>query len=328
MRRREFITLLSGPSALWPLSAYTRQQASLARIGILWSYFPPTQPIPIRDAFRRRLRELGYVEGQNVSFEERWAEGKPERFPALAVELVRIPVDVIVTTGDAPIRAAKQATSTIPIVMAVSGAPVEAGYVASLARPGGNITGLSSRSPELNAKLLELLKDAVPHVARVAVLWNAANPVKALDFAETQTAARALGITLQSVAVQATNDFDGAFEKITRERPDALIALVDEFINVNARQVGGFAAKSRLPAMFGDRRHVDAGGLMSYGPSLPDMFRRAAELVDKILKGVSPGDLPIEQPAKFEMVINRKAARALDLELSSLLLDRADEVIE
>jgi putative tryptophan/tyrosine transport system substrate-binding protein len=152
--------------------------------------------------------------------------------------------------------------------------------------------------------------------------------VKALDFAETQTAARALGITLQSVAVQATNDFDGAFEKITRERPDALIALVDEFINVNARQVGGFAAKSRLPAMFGDRRHVDAGGLMSYGPSLPDMFRRAAELVDKILKGVSPGDLPIEQPAKFEMVINRKAARALDLELSSLLLDRADEVIE
>jgi putative ABC transport system substrate-binding protein len=311
-----------------PPSSDAQQVKTIPRIGILWGGSPPSEPAPSRDAFRQGLRELGYAEGQNIALEERWAERQPERLPALAAELVHLQVDVLVTTGDAQVRAAKHATSTIPIVMAVSGAPVEAGYVTSLARPGGNITGLSVRSPELSAKLLELLKEAVPNVARVAVLWNAANPVKVLDFRETQDAARVLGVTLQSVEVRAAHDFEVAFAAITRERPDAFIALVDEFSNQHSSQIGGFAARSRLPAIFGDRRHVEAGGLMSYGPSLRDMFRRAATLVDKILKGAKPADLPVEQPTKFELVLNRKTAQVLGITFPPTLLVLADEVIQ
>jgi putative ABC transport system substrate-binding protein len=302
------------------------------RIGFL-SFGPsPPRPVPPASnfaAFLQGLRDLGYVEGQNAVLESRWADLQADRLPALAADLVRLQVDVIVTTGDAAVRAARQATTTIPIVMAVSGDPVGSGYVASLARPGGNVTGLSFLSPDLSAKLLELLKEAVPGMSRVAVLWNAANPVKALDFRETQRAARTLGLTLQSAEVRSTNDFDRAFAAITRNRPDAVITLVDEFMDQEAHvmRIADFGAKSRLPGIFGDRRHVVAGGLMSYGPSLSDMFRRAATYVDKILKGARPADLPVEEPARFELVINQRTAKALGLTIPPLLILRASEVI-
>ena len=313
-----------------PLASDSQQVGKIQRIGVLWIRSAPPGPDPVVDALRQGLTELGYVGGQNIRLEHRWAEGKPEQFPALAAELVRLKVDVIVTTGDAPIRAAMQATRTIPIVMAVSGDPVGSGYVASLARPGGNVTGLSFLSPDLSAKLLELLKETVPNASRVAVLWNAANPVKTLDFKETQRAARLLGLTLQSVEVRAANDFDTRLVAITRERPDAILTLVDEFMNQpeHRRRIGDFAAKSRLPAISGDRRHVEAGGLMSYRPSVRDMVRRAAYFVDKILKGAKPADLPVEQPTRFELVINLKTAKALGLTIPQSILIRADQVLQ
>ena len=321
-------------AVLWvPVPSDAQPAARVYRIGLL-SFGPPFPgPIPpasVFGAFLQGLRERGYVEGQNAILESRWAELKADRLPALAADLVRLRVDVIVTTGDAAVRAARQATSTIPIVMAVSGDPVGSGYVASLARPGGNVTGLSFLSPDLSAKLLELLKETIPSVSRVAVLWNAGNPVKVLDFRETQRAARILGLTLQSVEVRSTNDFDRAFAAITRQRPDAFITLVDEFMNQEAHRlrIADFAARSRLPGIFGDRRHVAAGGLMSYGPSLTNMFRSAATYVDKILKGAKPADLPVEEPARFEMVINLKTAKALGLTIPPMLLLRADEVIQ
>jgi putative ABC transport system substrate-binding protein len=280
------------------------------------------------EAFHQGLREHGWIEGQNITIEYRWARDRPDRFPELAADLVREQVDVIVVSGGEPaIAAAKHATSTIPIVMAVSGDPVGAGLVASLARPGGNITGLSILSPELGGKRLELLKEAVPQASRVAVLWNAADPGKAREWHDTQAAARRLGMTLQSLEVRGPEDFDGALAAMTREPPDALVTLAEPLTLAYQGRIASFAAEHRLPMMAETREFTEAGGLMSYGASRAGLFRRAASYVDKILKGAKPADLPVEQPMKFELVINLKAAQALGLTIPPALLLLADEVI-
>ncbi|HEU4369106.1 MAG TPA: ABC transporter substrate-binding protein [Methylomirabilota bacterium] len=309
-----------------PGALRAQPRARTPRIGILSSASAST-PGLILPALRDGLREAGHIDGQTIVFEVRHAEVRPERLPALAADLVRLNVDVIVTTGDAEVRAARAATAAIPIVMAVSGDPVRAGYVESLARPGGNVTGLSFLSPDLSAKLLELLKEAVPTVSRVAVLWNAANPVKALDYQDAERAARSLHLHLRSVEVRRTEDFDGAFAAIARDRPHALVVLVDEFVNQHPKLIGDFVTSRGLPAIAADRRHSAAGVLLSYGPSLPALARRAAGYVDRILKGEKPANLPVEQPTTFDLVVNLRTAQALGITLPPGILGRADEVI-
>ena len=302
--------------------------ARIPRIGYLGNSSPSLEANLV-EAFRHGLRERGYVENQNIVVEYRWAEGQYERFPALVADFVRLKVDVIVTAGTPGALAATQVTQTIPIVMAVAGDPVAAGLVASHARPGGNVTGSTSIAPDLEGKRLELLKAALPTLTRVAVLWNPANSVSAIIFKETQLAASALGITLQPVvAVRETDEFAAAFATIGQERPDALAVVADRFLLAHRRRIVDFAAQSRLPAMYPFREFADDGGLMAYAPSYTDLFRRTATFVDKILKGAKPGDLPVEQPSKFELVINLKTAKALGLTLPESLLTRADEVIE
>jgi putative ABC transport system substrate-binding protein len=282
------------------------------------------------DAFRQGLRELGYVEGRDVLVEERWADNAPDRLPALAADLVRRQVDVIVTGGDGPVRAAMQATETIPIVMGVSGDPVRAGFVASLARPTANVTGLAALSPELSAKQLELLREAVPRLSRVAVLWNATNPVKALDFEETERAARSLGLSLQSAEVRSARDLDVAFDVVARRPVNAVLVLIDELLNQpeNVKRIAALALNHRLPSISLDRPYVEAGGLLSYGPNVRELFHRAASYVDRILKGAKPANLPVEQPTKFELAINMKTAKALGLTIPPPFLLRVDRVIE
>ena len=311
-----------------PLTAEAQQPGKVYRIGYL-GIVSPSDPngLPRAKAFRQGLRDLGYVEGNNIVIEYRWAEGKYERLPDLAAELVRLNVDVILTYGTPGTLAAKQATGTIPIVMAVSATPVETGLVTSLARPGGNITGLSIQAPEGGAKRLELLKEAVPQASRVAVLWNAAYPGKELEWQETQRAARTLGMTLYSIEVRRPDDFNGAFAAITTERPDALITFSEPLTNLHRMQIADFAIQHQLPAMSETKSFAEAGGLMTYGASLPGLARRAAYYVDRILKGAKPGDLPVEQPMKFELVINLKTAKALGLTIPPTLLFQADEVI-
>ncbi len=316
-----------------PLAAKAQQPAKVPRIGFLAT--SPTNPN--YEAFRQGLHEFGYVEGRNIAIERRYSEGKVERLPDLAAELVRHKVDVIVVDAcGAPLNAASQATSTIPIVVAACNDDLVAtGLISSLARPGGNITGLSELTPELGAKRLELLKEAVPKVRRVAVLWNPTYSERfsasfrfwSSDWTEIRAAAQVLGITLQSVEVRGPDDFDTAFSAMSRERADSLIAFSDPLIVFHGRRVTDLAAKSRLPAVYASREVVDAGGLMSYGPSSTDMFRRAAVYVGKILKGAKPADLPMEQPTKFELVINLKTAKALGLTIPQSLLRRVDEVI-
>jgi len=286
------------------------------------------------------LRELGYIEGQNIAIEYRYSysEGRAEGLPDLATKLVRLKVDVIVVDAcGAPLNATSQATSTIPIVVAACNDDLVAtGLISSLARPGGNITGLSELTPELGAKRLELLKEAVPKVRRVAVLWNPAYSERfsaafrfwSSDWKEIRAAAQVLGVTLQSVEVRGPDEFDTAFSAMTRERAEALITFSDPSIVLHRRRIADLAAKSRLPAVYASREVVDAGGLMSYGPSTSDLFRRAAVYVDKILKGAKPADLPIEQPTKFALVINLKTAKALGLTIPQSLLRRTDEVIQ
>ncbi len=280
------------------------------------------------DGFRRGLRDLGYVEGQNIHLELRSAEATSAKLPDLAAELVRLKMDVIVTSGTPAALAAKRATTAIPIVMAVAGDPVGTQLVASLARPGANITGLSLMAPELGGKRLQLLKEVVPGVSRVAVLWNAANPYAVLVWRETEAAARTLGVRLQSLAVRGPDDFEGAFRAATSGRAGALITVEDGLTLSYRTRIVDFAAKSRLPAMYGFREFVDAGGLMSYAADLFDLFRRAATYVDKILKGTKPADLPVEQPTRFELVINLKTAKALGLTIPPSILIRADQVIQ
>ena len=302
--------------------AEAQQPKKVPRIG-----FVSASRQPWDAAFRQGLRELGYVEGQNIMIDYRYAEGKFERLPDLAGELVRLKVDVIVAGETEAIRAAKQSTSAIPIIMAVTADPVGSGFVASLARPGGNITGLTSLSPDLSGKRLELLKETVTRLARVAVLWNSGNPDNAAQLKETESAANVLGVQLQSIGVRNSNDFDEAFSTITKGRPGALYALGDSLIATSRKRIVDFAANNRLASMFSTRQAVEAGALMSYGTNFLDLFRRAATYVDKILKGAKPADLPVEQPTKFEFVINLKAAEQIGLTIPQSVLYRADKVI-
>jgi putative tryptophan/tyrosine transport system substrate-binding protein len=305
-----------------PLSSDTHAVAKVVQIGIL-----ANEPSPAIEALRSALHALGYIEGQNMVFVSRWAQGRPEQFPALAAEIVRLQVDVIVTWATPATQAAKDATSTIPIVMGATGAPVEAGLVASLAQPGGNITGLTSIAADLEEKRLAFFKEAAPAVTRVALLWNPSNAFSVLTLKRTQAAAQALGVHLHPVEVQSANDFEHAFAAITREYAEALIVHPDPLILYHRTQIADFTTKSRLPSMHGYRDHVEAGGLMAYTPDYSDLFRRAAVYVDKILKGAKPGDLPVEQAMKFILIINLNTAKALGLTLPPTLLFQADEVI-
>ena len=306
------------------LPTQAQQPKKVPRIGILSPLSSSADDL--LDAFRQGLRELGYVEGRNIVIEYRSAEGRNDRLPELAAELVRLKVDVLVTTGPAAVGAGKQATSTIPIVMGAVGDAVDFGFVASLARPGGNITGMSWLGPELNAKRLELLKEVFPKVVRVAVLWDPATPKTYVR--ATEVAARSLGINLRVLEVAKSNEFDHAFATLTGDGAGALEVMPSTMFASQMRQLVDLAAKSRLPAIFPDERYAQAGGLLSYGPSFPEMYRRAATYVDKILKGAKPADLPVEQPTKFEFIVNLKAAKQIGLTIPPNVLARADKVIK
>ena len=317
--------------ALTPLAAAhgaeAQQAGKVYRVGYMGTSSPSLESNLV-EAFRRGLRDLGYVEGQNILVEYRWAEGQYDRFGQFAAELVRLKVDVIVTAGTPGTLAAKSATTTIPIVMAVAGDALEAGLVSSLARPGGNVTGLSTLLPELEGKRLELLKQIVPKLARLAVLTNPTNPFTAIAWKHTEVAAQVLRVRLQPIEVRAPKEFDRAFATITNERPDALTIIADRFLLTHRKRILDFAAKARLPAIYPYWEFVEEGGLLAFGPSYPVMFQRAAAYVDKILKGATPASLPIEQPSKFELVVNLKTARVLGLTISPSLLLRADRTIE
>ena len=320
MRRRDFITLL-GSAAMWPLAAPAQQSGKIPRVGIL-------DDAPMWQAFRQALRELGYVEGQNIAYEYRYGEGAPDRLAAVAVELVRRPVDVIATYGTPPTQAAKEATATIPIVMVGIGDPVRAGLVASLARPGGNITGNTVIGPDLGPKRLQILREAIANVTRVAYLANPDNASSMAILAEMKIATPATGMVLIPVEVRSVDDFEPAFSAMLRERPDAVIVTTDPFHQFHVDRIIEFLANNRLPGMFGAKENVAAGGLMAYGASVPDLFRRAAAYVHRILQGTKPADLPVELPTKFDLAVNLRTAKALGLELPPTFIARADEVIE
>jgi putative ABC transport system substrate-binding protein len=321
VRRRTFISLLGGAAA-WPLAARAQQRlAKIPRIGII-------DDTPIWDHFRRGLRDLGYIEGQDIAIEYRSAEGQPGRLAAGASDLASLSVDVIATSGSAATRAAQQATTTIPIVMIAIGDPVRAGFVRSLARPGGNITGNTILGTEMSAKRVQLLKEFIPGVLRVAFLWNPNNASHLAYLEEWRAVAPKLGIEPLFVEVGRSDQLESAFAAMMRKLPDALSVTADPFHLSHIGWVIDFVAKNRLPAMYVVKDNVVAGGLMSYGPSLPDLFRRAAGYVHKILQGTKPADLPVEQPVTFELVVNLRTAKALGLEVPPTLLARADEVIE
>jgi putative ABC transport system substrate-binding protein len=307
--------------------AHAQPQMKPPRIGVLRAGQLPPTPDPALEAFRQGLRGLGWIEGQNLAIEYRWAEGRPERLPELAAELVRLNVKVIVTATEPAIRAAKQATSTIPIVMAAAGDPVATGLVVSLARPGGNVTGLSNLGRELEGKRMELVKEVLPRVTRVALVWDPANRTLVVRLRETQAAAQRLGLQLLALEVRETADLKGAFETAVKEGAGALI-LTAPIASIHRNLIKELIAQYRLPVIHDAKEWMENGGLMAYGASNSDLFRRAATYVDKILKGAKPGDLPIEQPTKFELVINLKTAKALGLTIPQSLLLRADQVIE
>ena len=322
MRRREFITLLGGAAAAWPLVARAQQRPTkIPRIGII-------DDAPIWDHFRKALHDLGYVEGQNIVIEYRAAQGEPARLVQAARELAGIPVDVIVEFGSTAARAAQMATTTIPIVMISIGDPVRAGFIASLARPGGNMTGNTILGPDLSPKRLQLLKEVIPSVSRAAFLWNPDNASNVVIRDELQAAMPKLGMSLISVAVRSTSEFDTAFAAMLREHPDALLMTNDPFHQLHIQKIIAFLAENRIPGMFQTRENVLAGGFMSYGASLLELFRRGASYVHKILQGTRPADLPVEQPTKFELIINLKAAKTIGVTVPESILLRADEVIE
>ena len=325
MRRREVITLLGGAVVAWPLAARAQQSGRRPTIGFLgtsssvaWTHWTA--------AFVRRLGELGWIDGRNVTIEYRWAEGRAERYVEVATEFVRLKVDVIVTGGSA-IPAAMQATSTIPIVFALAIDPITEGIITNLARPGGNVTGLSVMSSETASKRLTILSEVIPGLRRLAVLGNVGHAGAMDEMREVQTAAKALGVEIDKLEIRRAEDIATAFERLT-SGAQALYVCPDPLVNANRNRIGILALGLRLPTMFGFREYVDPAGLMSYGPSIPDLFRRAADYVDKILRGTKPGDLPVEQPTKFELVINLTVAKALGLKLPESFLLRADEVIE
>jgi putative ABC transport system substrate-binding protein len=308
-----------------PLAAAPPEKA--ARIGMLLGG-SPDWTVPTLEIFRHALRELGYVEGQNIVIEYRFAEGRVDRLPTLAVELARLPVDVIVTWGTPAAWAAKHATSTLPIVIAAALDPVAQGLVPSLARPGGNLTGVTGSLLETTAKTVEVLKDAVPGLTRVAILWNPDNPGNKVGLREAQVAAQALGMQSQPLEVRDPNEFESAFAAMARERAEALLVIPEQLFLTHRTRLAALALEHRLPTMYERREFVEVGGLMSYGISFRDNFRRAAAYVDKILRGAKPGDLPIEQPMRFELVMNLKTAKALGLTIPPSILFQADEVIQ
>ena len=326
-RRRLVLALMAGALTA-PFASFAQQPTKSARIGLLAPTSPQVLSIHLK-AFLDGLRELGYVEGKNLQLEVRWGEGKLERLPTLADELVQAKVDVIVAGTSPAVVAARQATQTIPIVMPVSSDPVGDGLVASLARPGGNITGLSLMAPELGQKRLQLLEELFPKVSRaVAVLWNPAYVGMLARYEQAQVAAPAVGLTVRSVEVRDTHELDVAFEAIIREHPDGLLLLVDPFTFSQRARIVEFGAEQRLPVIYESSDFVDVGGLISYGPNINDMYRRSATYVDKILRGAKPADLPVEQPTKFEMAVNLRAAKALGIKFPESILLRADKVIE
>jgi putative ABC transport system substrate-binding protein len=324
MRRRAFITLLGGAAA-WPLAARAQQPAKLPTIGFLGAS-TPTAWSKMVASFVQRLRELGWVEGRTIAIEYRWAEGRTERYAEIATEFVRLKVDVIVTSGVAAI-AARKATSVIPIVFAVAAEPTGAGLVAALARPGGNVTGLSTQFSEAGSKKLELLREAVPGLRRLAVLGNAGYAASVIEASEVQAAAHKLGLEVTTMEIRRAEDISPAFAAL-KDRVDGLYVCEDALTGSNRNRIYTFALVARLPAISGNREQLDYGGLMSYGPNLPDLFRRAGDYVDKILRGTKPGDIPVEQPTKFDLVVNLITAKALGLEVPPTLLARADEISE
>jgi putative tryptophan/tyrosine transport system substrate-binding protein len=323
--RREFITLLGGAAAAWPLGARAQQPGKLPTIGYLGSGTPLTDSQWVA-AFVQRMRELGWVDGRNVAIEVRWAEGRSERFAEVAAELVRLKVDVILTHNTPPVLAVKQATSVIPIVFASAGDPIGTGVVASLARPGGNVTGLSSHS-DTAGKRLQLLREIVPGLRRLAIIGNVGNPLTVLEIGEVQAAARTFGLEVAALDIQRADDIAPAFDKL-RDRADALYLCGDPLVTTNRVRINTLALGARVPTMSVFRQYVEAGGLMSYGPNFADMFRRAADLVDKILRGTKPGDIPVEQATKFDLIINLTTAKVLGLTIPESFLLRADEVIQ
>jgi putative ABC transport system substrate-binding protein len=329
MDRRAFVSGIAAILAA-PMDAEAQQLGKVYRIGILeqGGPYPSASGGPAHEEFRRQLRELGYIDGQNVVFEYRFAEGRAERLPDFAAELVRLKVDVIVAGGTPAPLAAKHATRTIPIIMAAAGDPVGTGLVANLGRPEGNVTGLSNLSEELTGKRLQFVKDVVPRVLRVAVLWNASNPISTIVFKHTEAAARTLGLQVQSVEVRGPDDFEQALPATLSGRANTLFVVDDPLVFRERTLIAEFALRNRLPASAFYKEFVEAGGLMSLGPNLTHQYRRAAIFVDKILKGTKPADLPVEQPTKFELVINLKTAKAIGLTIPPSLLLRADQVIE
>jgi putative ABC transport system substrate-binding protein len=323
MKRRQFITLLGGATA-WPLAVHAQQAGKLPTIGVLgadastWS--PWTAP------FVQRLHELGWIENRTIAIEYRWAEGRSERAAEIAAEFVRLKVDVIVTMGGA-VPTAKQATAVIPIVFAIASDPIGGGYVASLARPGGNVTGLSNQASDLGAKRLELLREVVPSLRTLAIMANVGYPAAVLEMDEIQAMARKLGLEAATLEIRRAEDIAPAFAAL-KAQADAFYVVGDPLVGVNRTRIITFALGARLPTIFNTRDYVQAGGLMSYGANFPDLFRRTAELVDKILRGAKPGDIPVEQPTKFDLVINLTTAKALGLKIPESFLLRADEVIE
>ena len=325
MRRREFISLLGGTVAVWPFAARAQQTGKLPTIGYL-STSTPSGWSQWTAAFVQRLREVGWIEGRTVAIEYRWAEGRSERFIEIAAEFTRLKVDVIVTAGLGA-TAAKQATSVIPIVFALANNPVSSGLVQSLARPGGNVTGLSVQGTDIGGKRLELLREIAPRVGRLAIMANMGFPDAMLEMGEVQEAAKTLGLELAILKIQRAEDIAPSFEGL-RSRADALYVCADPLAIANRVSINSLALGARLPMMYSYREFALAGGLVSYGANVPDMFRRAADYVDKILRGSKPGEIPVEQPTKFDLVINLTTAKALGLTVPPSLLSRANEVIE
>jgi putative tryptophan/tyrosine transport system substrate-binding protein len=326
IRRRELIALLGASAVTWPLAALAQKPAKLPTIGYLGAGTPTTESQRVT-AFMQRLRELGWADGRTIAIESRWAEGSSERADEIAAEFVRLKVGVIVTSGTALVIAAKRATSVIPIVFATAGDPVGTGLVASLARPGGNVTGLSLQQTDLAAKRLELFREVVPSLHRLTIMAHIGSPGAVLELGEVRVAADTLGLKVDAFEIRRADDIAPGFESL-RDRTDALYVCTDPLVNTYRTRIITLALSARLPTMYQFREHVEVGGLMSYGPNFPDLFRHAAEFVDKILRGTKPADIPVEQPTKFALVINLTTAKALGLTVPDKLLALADEVIE
>jgi putative tryptophan/tyrosine transport system substrate-binding protein len=325
VKRREFIALVGGAAA-WPLTVHTQQPAGQPKIGLLGSTTAQIEGKRV-SGFVQRLRELGWIDGKNVTIEYRWADGRTERFAEIAAEFVQLRVDVIVTQGTAAIMAAKRATSVIPIVFAAANDPVGTGLVASLARPGANLTGLSGQMPEVAGKRLEFLREIVPGLTKLAIMANVGSAGTVMEMREAQSTARSLGLEFTTLEIRRPEDIAPALRTI-KDSAQALYVCVEPLVNTNRARINTFALDARLPTVYALREYVEAGGLMSYGPNVPDMYRRAAELVDEILRGMKPADIPVEQPTNFELVINLKTAKALGLTVPDRVLARADEVIQ